>query len=383
MLSKLLKEDNRSVFCAKVFSLYLNGYGDRSVYFNGPIGTILHAVYLSRAARHRSFRAYKETVYLPLTDAQQRSSKFLCDSTEVINLGYRRRLAVRSIFDLGTPRFILEGVTAAIKIRNQLSVFSANKWVHVLAAGFQVAAGQRLAIACAGLGVKALVWGSDHCVVVRTAVVAVGTRTKHFFLPHGPCIGATNQVRDRRILDHVYALNYFQKAVMQKWDSSLSISVVAKMSPPPVSSINRFRNRPFVLFLNQLDLGLKRSDGFSSELTRFLNKIDLREVLGVVVKDQYQLDKFKALYNTAVNYIRFEEFALEQSPDRVNCVVFSSGVSVDLLLAGYELFLSPGNPLLEDEKARQLLKVAETPTWGPALPRRVSIDIDELEKNYA
>ena len=383
MLIPFLNKVDTAKFTARAFSLYVKGFGSRSVYFNGPIGTILHACYLHRSSGSALSRINASSVYISLTDAHQRNTVLLEDGIPALDLRYQREAAIRSLFSLSSLLCTLKAIEAAIKLRKHLRVFEENRWVHILAAGFQVAAGIQLGKICAKPNIKTIIWGSDHCVIIRTAILANNARQQHHLLPHGPSIGKGNVARERCLFDHVYALNAFQKAVFLKWEPTLSVSLLKNICDIPVFQKKQVEEKPFILFLNQLDLGLKSNDGFSSELDQFLTQLNRDDLLGIVVKDRRQLDKVNTRISTHRYYLGFAEFSSFHPPGTVICAVFSSGVSIDLMLAGYDLALSPNNSLIEDHKARHLLGIPAPSSWNSTSLYHVRFNLDELGNKYA
>lgn len=375
-------------FSARVFSLYLRGYGDRAPYYNGPLGTILHACYLHNSFE-RSVSNFKgPVVCLSLTQAQQQNSTLLCDKIKKIDLSYQRGKALKSLMGVKVFLFIFQGIKAAIKLRKELLAYDGNRLHHLLAAGFQVAAGIHIGKVIAKSTLETIIWGSDHCVITRTAVIAKNSqRKKNYLFPHGPGIGETNKVRDRSIFDHIYVLNEFQKAIFLKWDPNLSITVIERATRTTALVPKPIENKRCVLFLNQLDLGLRPNDKFSPELDHFLSWISPDDVLAVVIKNQRQLVKFNNSLNTRFNTLQhffgFPDFCSSHAVGSVVCVVFSSGVSVDLMLGGYDLALSKCNPLVEDDKARQMLGIPAPSFWDNTDLHHLRYNLNELEIKHA
>lgn len=378
MLIPFLHDINLARFTASAFSLYVKGFGSRSVYFNGPIGTILHACYLYCSFRPALFKINKASVYISLTDAQHRKSIYLNKTTPTIDLRYQRKYAIRSLFTISAVTCTLQAIEAAIKLRKHLLAFKDNKWLHILAAGFQVAAGIRLGKACAESTFRIIIWGSDHCVVTRTAILANESRQEHHLLPHGPSIGKGNIARDRGLFDQIYALNVFQKAVFLKWEPTLAIKLLENILDGPASAPKSVENKPFFLFLSQLDLGLKRNR-FSPELEQFLSILNPAELLGIVAKDQKQLNKFCSRLKPPKQFIGLEDFVSSYPPGTAVCAVFCSGVSMDLMIAGYDLALSSNNSLVEDEKARLLLGIPDPVCWKNKIFYNVRFNVNDLE----
>ena len=79
--------------------------------------------------------------------------------------------------------------------------------------------------------------------------------------------------------------------------------------------------------------------------------------LVVVLKNKTQLEKLRAVFDIKNYYFGFESFNKHYSAGSIECLVLSSGVSVDLILAGYDVLISKNNPLAKDEKARKILNL--------------------------
>lgn len=383
MFVPFLNELDLNHFSSRVFSIYLKGFGSRSVYYNGPVGTMLHACYIYRSSGSRLVDVDVPTVYLSFTDAHHRNIALLGEQTAVLDFRYQRKPSIRSLFRVSSLICALQAVEVAIRLRTQLRGFEGNKWVHILAAGFQVAAGIQMGRMIAKSEIETVIWGSDHCVVTRTAIIANKGTQKHHWLPHGPSIGKTNKARDRSLFGCVHALNAFQKAVLLKWEPSLTITLLKNSLAGPTLAPASVENKPLFLFLNQLDLGLKPDDGFSFELEQFLSLLNPAELLGIVVKDRQQLNKFCSRLKPPKQYLGLEQFMSSYPPGGAVCAVFSSGVSMDLMLAGYDLALSPNNSLVEDDKARQLLDIPDPATWKENYLYPVQFNVDDLENLHA
>ncbi|MDA8730280.1 hypothetical protein N9N21_05470 [Alphaproteobacteria bacterium] len=383
MLISSLNQADLEGFVSRAFSLYLKGFGSRAVYFNGPLGAILHACYLYIYFPKLISNIDSESIYISLTNAHHRRATLLNKNVTTIDLRYHRKSAFKSLFTFNALVCLFQSIKVALKIRKYLCVFDSNNWLHILAAGFQVVAGIRLGKICAETKLKILIWGSDHCVVTRSAILVNDSAQKHHLMPHGPSIGKGNIARERAIFDEVYALNSFQKAVFLQWEPSLTIKLLGNTSSTQVAATKQRIKKPYFLFLNQLDLGLKAKDGFSRELETILSELDLDELLGVVVKDKKQLDKFNTRHNLSKQYLGVSQFMSIHPPGSVVCIVLSSGVSLDLMLAGYDMALTSNNALVEDEKARQLLGIPAPVSWRNSSTYYFKPDFHVLESVHA
>ena len=247
-----------------------------------------------------------------------------------------------------------------------MKIFPENRFIHILAAAFQVAAGINVGKLLSISDATQFFWCSDHCVIVRTAILLQKrSRQSHFFVPHGPSFGTTSSVRDRSIFDFVYAENELQKKVFLAWNPKLKVIQLDQGK----ARDNKKRNcdvaaEKKALFLNQLDVGLNQKNEFSRELQYTIEFLKDYKELVVVLKNKTQLEKLRAVFRIKNYYFGFESFKKHYSAGSIQCFVLSSGVSVDLMLGGYDVLISKSNPLAEDEKARKILNLPEPGNWG-------------------
>ena len=83
----------------------------------------------------------------------------------------------------------------------------------------------------------------------------------------------------------------------------------------------------------------------------------------MVLKNKPQLEKLRAVFRikTIILDLKVLKSTIQQGAFNA---VLSSGVSVDLILAGYDVLISKNNPLAKDEKARKILNLPEPGNWG-------------------
>jgi hypothetical protein len=225
-------------------------------------------------------------------------------------------------------------------------------------------AGQKLGIRLVEIGCNNVIWGSDHCVVVMTAILSGGNSCRHYLLPHGPAIGENNAVRDRSIFYCVYVYSEFQRLVYLGWQPELNVEVINGVClKKNIGKIENNIKRDVVLFVNQYDLGFKAKYEISNELCNYINSIPVDAKVSVVVKDLRQREKISRYLNIASYYLGVDDFFESGDFDNSECVVFTSGVALDLMMSGFDVTLSVVNPLVTDEVSRELLKIPPPKLW--------------------
>ena len=118
-------------FLEKIFTLYLKGFGGRSVYFNGPYGTILHSILITNRCKKEFATWCNLGKCFVLTDAQMRASKILKDKHSIVDLRYNRTEAFKNFFKLRTFILFLKSLIISLHIYKNMKIFPENRFVHI------------------------------------------------------------------------------------------------------------------------------------------------------------------------------------------------------------------------------------------------------------
>ena len=93
----------------------------------------------------------------------------------------------------------------------------------------------------------------------------------------------------------------------------------------------------------------------SRELFEYTAFYPSSDGFNIVVKNNKQLQVFYKNYRVSSFFYGVNDFISKVSNHDATCIVFSSGVSVDLILHNYNVLVSGRNPLMTDDMARQVL----------------------------
>lgn len=345
-----------------IFSHYANGYGRRSIYINGPLGGIYHAFLVHSFLRKQSkINHLKIGIVLSLT--QKKRFDVLPTPFKCVDLSYQSLKASKLIFDytsiLTFFPYVLYFVLATFPLRKRLLIESP---ISLIAAGSLVAAGKSLSEYITITNPNKICWLSDHCIIARSAIFHSPTNVKHTLLCHGQSIGETNKYISRAIFRRIYVTNALQLKVLSLWTPDIPVILIKAESTSKdlkkiLINIPTMKSRKKrYLFLNQLDLGLANNNQISRELFDYISQSSPLSGFNIVVKNKEQLKIFSNKYPVTSFCFGVNEFTSKVSPFDATCVVFSSGVSVDLILQNYKVLISSQNPLMTDDMARQVLE---------------------------
>ena len=119
----------------------------------------------------------------------------------------------KKLFKIKDIILFLKSLIISLHIYKNMKIFPENRFVHILAAAFQVAAGIHVGKLLSISDATQFFWCSDHCVIVRTAILLKALSTVALFCAPWAKFWKTSSVRDRSIFDFVYAENELQKKV--------------------------------------------------------------------------------------------------------------------------------------------------------------------------
>lgn len=345
-----------------IFSHYANGYGKRSIYINGPLGGIYHAFLVHSFLKRQSrLNHFKIAIALSLT--QQKRFIDLPSSSTCIDLSYESLKASKPIPDyksiLTFIQYVIYFVLVVFPLRRRLLIKSP---ISLIAAGSLVAAGKSLSEYITISNSHVITWFSDHCIIAKSAIFYSPATVEHTLICHGQSIGETNKYISRSIFRKIYVSNTLQQQVLSLWSPGTNV-IMVKSSSKASCCLKKISNdslaentkKNVYLFLNQLDLGLANNNLISHELLKYATFCQSSDGFNIVVKNNEQLQIFSKRYPVSSFFYGVDDFISKVSCYDATCVVFSSGVSIDLILHNYNVLVSSQNPLMTDDMARQVL----------------------------